>query len=153
MPLASILCDIRPTPGSRGYTGAIVAAQMLAQIGAFALPALLPTYMTRWSLSATEAGWLVGAFFAAYVVMVPILLALTDRYPARRVYLFGTGLTALSHLGFALIAGGFWSGLLFRILAGAGWAAADAAPMAIPCCICPIRRGSTRPRSDCRWTP
>lgn len=114
---------IRPLPGSRGYTAAIVAAQMLAQIGAFALPALLPTYMTRWTLSATEAGWLVGAFFAAYVVMVPILLALTDRYPARRVYLFGTGLTALSHLGFALIAGGFWSALMFRILAGVGWAA------------------------------
>jgi MFS family permease len=113
----------RPTPGSRGYTAAIVIAQMLAQTGAFALPALLPTYMTRWSLSATEAGWLVGAFFAAYVVMVPLLLALTDRYPARRVYLLGTGLTALSHLGFALIADGFWPGLFFRILAGIGWAA------------------------------
>jgi hypothetical protein len=33
-------------PGTRGYTKAIVAAQMLAQIGAFALPALLPDYMT-----------------------------------------------------------------------------------------------------------
>jgi MFS family permease len=113
----------RPTPGSRGYTAAIVIAQMLAQTGAFALPALLPTYMTRWSLSATEAGWLVGAFFAAYVVMVPLLLALTDRYPARRVYLLGTGLTALSHLGFAFVADGFWPGLFFRILAGIGWAA------------------------------
>ena len=114
---------VSPLPGSRGYTTAIVTAQMLAQIGAFALPALLPTYMTRWTLSATEAGWLVGAFFAAYVVMVPILLALTDRYPARYVYLFGTGLTTLAHLGFALVAGGFWSALAFRILAGAGWAA------------------------------
>ena len=114
---------LRPAPGTRGYTAAIVMAQMLAQIGGFALPALLPTYMARWTLSATEAGWLVGAFFAAYVVMVPILLALTDRYPARYVYLFGTGLTALSHLGFALVAGGFWSALIFRILAGAGWAA------------------------------
>jgi MFS family permease len=37
--------------------------------------------------------------------------------------LFGTGLTALSHLGFALVAGGFWSALIFRVLAGAGWAA------------------------------
>jgi len=110
-------------PATRGYTAAIVTAQMLAQVGGFALPALLPTYMARWTLSATEAGWLVGAFFAAYVVMVPILLALTDRYPARYVYLFGTGLTALSHLGFALVAGGFWSALIFRILAGAGWAA------------------------------
>jgi MFS family permease len=114
---------VRPLPGSRGYTAAIVTAQMLAQIGAFALPALLPTYMARWTLSATEAGWLVGAFFAAYVVMVPILLALTDRYPARYIYLLGTGLTTLSHLGFALIADGFWSGLTCRVLAGVGWAA------------------------------
>jgi MFS family permease len=123
MALATILNHFRPAPGGRGYTAAIVTAQMLAQIGAFALPALLPTYMTRWSLSATEAGWLVGAFFAAYVVMVPLLLALTDRYPARHVYLLGTGLTALSHVGFALVADGFWSGLIFRVLAGVGWAA------------------------------
>ena len=51
--------------GTRGYTKAIVAAQMLAQIGAFALPALLPDYIARWNLSKTDAGWLVGIFFAA----------------------------------------------------------------------------------------
>jgi MFS family permease len=95
---------------------------MLAQIGAFALPALLPGYIARWDLSKTEAGWLVGIFFAAYVVMVPVLVALTDRVPVRRVYTFGTGLTTLAHLGFALVADGFWSGLAFRILAGIGWA-------------------------------
>ena len=95
---------------------------MLAQIGAFALPALLPGYIARWDLSNSEAGWLVGIFFAAYVVMVPLLVALTDRVPARRVYMFGTGLTVLAHLGFALVADGFWSGMLFRILAGIGWA-------------------------------
>jgi len=113
---------LRPAPGTYGYAGAIVAAQMTAQIGGFALPALLPTYMARWNLTATEAGWLVGVFFAAYVVMVPILLSLTDRVPARRIYLLGTGLTTLAHLGFALLADGFWSAMLFRILAGAGWA-------------------------------
>jgi hypothetical protein len=32
--------------------------------------------------------------------MVPLLVALTDRLPARRVYMLGTGLTAISHLGF-----------------------------------------------------
>jgi len=110
------------TPGSQAYVRAIVAAQMLAQIGAFALPALLPGYIARWELSKTEAGWLVGIFFASYVVMVPLLLALTDRMPVRRVYLLGTGLTALSHLGFALLADGFWSALFFRTLAGVGWA-------------------------------
>src|SRR5206468_11895719 len=50
------------------------------------------------------------------------LLALTDRLPVRRIYLLGTGLTTFSHLGFAFIADGFWWGLVFRILAGVGWA-------------------------------
>jgi MFS family permease len=110
------------SPGSRSYIGAIVAAQMLAQIGAFALPALLPAYMLRWHLSATDAGWLVGVFFAAYVAAVPLLLAMTDRLAVRRIYLLGTGLTTLSHLGFAFLADGFWPGLAFRVLAGVGWA-------------------------------
>src|SRR5207244_11834949 len=109
-------------PGRHAYIRAIVAAQMLAQIGAFALPALLPGYIDRWDLSKTEAGWLVGIFFAAYVVMVPVLVALTDRIPVRRVYLFGTGLTALSHFGFALIADRFWIGFSLRMLPGIGWA-------------------------------
>jgi MFS family permease len=113
-----------PTPGSRSFVAAIVAAQVLTQIGAFTLPALLPSYISSWRLSETEAGLLVGAFFAAYVVAVPVLVALTDRVPTRNVYLIGTGLTVLSHLGFALVADGFWSGLVFRAVAGIGWAGA-----------------------------
>jgi MFS family permease len=111
-------------PGGRSFVAAIVSAQVLTQIGAFNLPALLPGYIERWSLSKTEAGWLIGIFFAAYVPAVPVLLALTDRVPARRIYLIGTGLTALSHFGFAMLADGFWSGLLMRALAGVGWAGA-----------------------------
>jgi MFS family permease len=102
----------------------MVTAQILTQIGAFTLPALLPEMMARWTLSATEAGWLIGVFFAAYVPAVPVLLSLTDRVPARRIYLIGTGATALAHLGFAFFADGFWSGLFFRALAGIGWAGA-----------------------------
>jgi hypothetical protein len=51
-------------PGSHVYARAVVAAQ----IGACALPALLPGYIGRWDFSKTEAGWLVGIFFAGYVV-------------------------------------------------------------------------------------
>ena len=104
------------------FMAAIVAAQVLVQIGAFTLPALLPHYIAAWSLSATEAGWLIGAFFAAYVAAVPVLVGLTDRLPARRIYLVGAGATALSHLGFALLADGFWGGLLMRAIGGIGWA-------------------------------
>lgn len=102
----------------------MVAAQGMVQIGAFTLPALLPGYIDRWHLTKTEAGWLIGVFFAAYVVAVPALVSLTDRIPTRRVYAMGAGLTALSHLGFAFIADGFWSALILRAVAGVGWAAA-----------------------------
>ncbi|NKC33525.1 MFS transporter [Falsiroseomonas selenitidurans] len=104
------------------FVAAIVVAQVLAQIAAFTLPALLPFYLADWQLSATQAGWLIGAFFAAYVAAVPVLVALTDRLPARRIYLLGTALTAASHFGFAVLAEGFWSGLALRALAGIGWA-------------------------------
>jgi MFS family permease len=67
---------------SRRFIAAIVAAQVLTQIGTFILPALLPEYIDRWDLSKTEAGWLIGIFFAGYVVVVPVLVALTDRVPA-----------------------------------------------------------------------
>jgi predicted MFS family arabinose efflux permease len=112
------------TSRTRWFIWSIVAAQVLVQIGAFSLPALLPTYIDQWRLTKTEAGSLVGIFFAAYMVAVPVLVALTDRIPARKVYVVGAGLTALSHLGFALVADGFWSGLLLRALAGIGWAGA-----------------------------
>ena len=55
-----------PLPGSRGFVAAIVAAQVLTQIGAFTPPALLPGYITRWHLSKLEAGWLVGIFFGLH---------------------------------------------------------------------------------------
>jgi MFS family permease len=112
------------SPSNRRFIWSIVTAQVLVQIGAFSLPALLPFYIANWTLSKTEAGWLVGIFFAAYVVAVPVLVSLTDRVPTRRIYAVGAGLTAISHLGFAFIADGFWDGLFFRALAGIGWAGA-----------------------------
>src|SRR5690349_20254202 len=114
-----------PSPsGVRRFVWSIVTAQMLVQIGAFSLPALLPGYIEKWHLTKTEAGALVGVFFAAYVFAVPVLVALTDRVPARNVYVIGAGLTALSHLGFAFVADGFWCGLVLRAAAGIGWAGA-----------------------------
>ncbi len=109
---------------SRQFIWSIVAAQVLVQIGAFSLPALLPGYIDQWQLTKTEAGSLVGIFFAAYVVAVPVLVALTDRVAARNIYVVGAGLTALSHLGFAFVADGFWWGLILRAAAGIGWAGA-----------------------------
>jgi len=97
-------------------------AQTLAQLGAFTFPALLPVFLSEWHLSHTEAGWLSGIFFGAYSLSVPVLVTLTDRIDARRVYLCAVTLTTLSHLGMSLLADGFWSGFALRVLAGVGWA-------------------------------
>src|SRR5690349_9127221 len=78
--------------------------------------------MTRWSLSNSSAGWITSAFYATYMVSVPVLVTLTDRVDAKRVYLFGVGCTLLAHLAFGLLADGFWSALALRGLAGIGWA-------------------------------
>ena len=100
----------------------VCVAQVLVQIGAFFWPALLPGMMTRWSLTNSEAGWITAAFYGAYIAAVPVLVTLTDRIDAKRVYLFGVTLMVAGHALFALLADGFWSALLARGLTGMGWA-------------------------------
>ena len=86
---------------------AMCAAQACAQIGAFSVAALMPTLITAWSLSNTEAGWIAGIYYAAYTVVVPFLASLTDRVDAKRVYLSSSALTTLAFVGFAGMATGF----------------------------------------------
>lgn len=100
----------------------LCAAQFTAQIGAFAVPALLPTFIAEWGLSNTEAGWVAGLYYAGYMVTVPVLASLTDRMDARRIYLASVALTAAANAGYALLADGFASAALFRTLMGVGWA-------------------------------
>ena len=95
---------------------------MCTQIGAYTWPALLPGFIAEWHLTNREAGWITGIFYAAYTLSVPILVTLTDRIDARKVYLSGVALTIASHLGFAALADGFWSAAVVRALAGVGWA-------------------------------
>jgi MFS family permease len=100
----------------------VCAAQVLAQIGAYAWPAMLPGFLERWPMDNAEAGWITGAFYGAYMLAVPVLVGLTDRVDPRRVYLLGVALTTASHAGFALLADGVASAFALRVLAGVGWA-------------------------------
>lgn len=100
----------------------VCAAQTIVQLGAFTFPALLPEFIDQWQLTHTQAGWLSGIFFGAYAVTVPFLVTLTDRVAARRIYMFAVAVTTVSHLGMAWLGEGFWSGMLFRAMAGIGWA-------------------------------
>ena len=103
-------------------TVTMCAAQTCAQIGAFGVAALLPTLITLWSLTNTEAGWIGGVYYAAYTLTVPLLSALTDRVDPKRVYVASTAATTIAFAGLAWIATGFWSALAFRALMGVGWA-------------------------------
>ena len=100
----------------------VCAAQVFVQLGAGYWPVLMPDLMTRWSLSNSEAGWITSAFYATYMVSVPVLVTATDRIDPKRVYLLGVGFTTIAHLAFGLLADGFWSALALRGLAGFGWA-------------------------------
>ena len=100
----------------------VCTAQVLAQIGTYTWPALLPQFFEIWRLSNSQAGWITAAFYLSYVLAVPILVSATDWADPRRIYLLGVSCTVLSHAGMALLAEGFWSAFAFRLLAGVGWA-------------------------------
>lgn len=107
---------------ARRLVALVCAAQVLVQIGAFFWPALLPRLAPQWGLSNSGAGWITAAFYGAYMLAVPVLVPLTDRYDPKRIYLFGVGLTIIGHALFGFAADGFWSALWCRALTGVGWA-------------------------------
>jgi MFS family permease len=55
-------------------------------VGVSTWPALLPGLQAEWHINNTVAGTISGAFFAGYMAAVPVLVSLTDRWPARDVY-------------------------------------------------------------------
>ena len=114
-----------PKTSSRNDIALIAAmciGEVLGMLGVFAFPALLPFFLKLWGLSNGQAGWINGIYFAGYTVAVPLLTSLTDRIDARRIYLTFCILGVLSNLGFAFLARGFWSALIFRGLSGLGLA-------------------------------
>jgi predicted MFS family arabinose efflux permease len=111
-----------PRVSGAALVAIVCTAQLLVQIGASVWPALLPQMMGRWSLTYSEAGWITAIFRAAYMVAVPLLVPLTDRFDPRTVYLLGVALTCFGHLSFALLADGFWTAFFARALTGIGWA-------------------------------
>ena len=98
------------------------AAEGLAVLGFSTFPALQPALLAEWVLSNTEAGWINGIYFAAYMAVVPVLVSLTDRVDPRWVYAVGAVVSVVSALGFAFLAEGFWSALVLRGLGGMGLA-------------------------------
>ena len=100
----------------------VCSSQVLAQVGAYAIPALLPTFITEWGLTNTQAGWIGGGFYLAYVVTVPVLVALTDRVDPKRIYLLGVTTIVVVGLDYAWLARVLERAVLpFALGRGLGW--------------------------------
>ena len=104
------------------FVACMVAAEVMGMLGISAFAALLPEFSREWGLSATEAGWISGLYYAGYVAAVPLLTAATDRMDPRRIYLAATALGGIANAGFALTADGFWSAVAWQVLSGIGLA-------------------------------
>lgn len=110
----------RPSDGRLLFL--ICLAETLSMTGFAAWPGLLPQLQDAWHLSGKAAGAIGGAFFAGYMLAVPVLSGLTDRIDARRIYFFACLLAAAGCLGFAFFAAGPVSAAMFQMLTGAGLA-------------------------------
>jgi len=109
-------------PSPVALVATICAAEILSMAGFALVPSLLPKLSAQWGLSATAGGWLGGIFFLGYILAVPLLVSLTDRIDARRVYLACAALSGLALAGFALFARSFEAALFWWWLAGLGLA-------------------------------
>src|SRR5215469_18495313 len=106
-----------PAGPSPTIVAAVCGAEILSVLGYSIIPALLPQFIGAWSLTNTQAGWLAGMVSAGYMLAVIPLVSLTDRRPARHIYLASSTLSALSSFGIALC-DSLLPALGFRGLAG-----------------------------------
>jgi predicted MFS family arabinose efflux permease len=108
---------------------ALVTAMCLGQVGNLlphvVVPAIMAQYlMPLWDLSASQAGLMASAYAFGYMLSVPVLTALTDRFDARRILLGGSLLSGLATIAFGLFADGLLSACLLWGLAGVGFGGA-----------------------------
>lgn len=78
--------------------------------------AALPQIAAEWGLSAGEAGWIGGIYFAGYAATVPFLASATDRIDGRWLYIGCALLGAVASFTFG--AGGFGTALVLRFIGG-----------------------------------
>jgi MFS family permease len=115
------MSSMKPQSAVR-LTFIMCVAETLSMTGFAAYTTLLTQLQREWSLSNSEAGLIGGVFFAGYMTAVPLLTSLTDRIDSRRVYLCACVLSFVGAAGFATLAQGVLSALVFQFLLGAGLA-------------------------------
>src|SRR5688500_4665530 len=81
-------------------------------------PAVLPEVSAEWQLTASEAGWIGGIYFAGYAVAVLFLVSAADHVDGRWIVVGSSLLGSGASLAFAGLADGFWPALAARFLGG-----------------------------------
>ncbi|MGD9846405.1 MAG: MFS transporter, partial [Variibacter sp.] len=101
----------------------------IGQVGNLLPHVIVPAIMAQhliplWGLTATEAGLMAGAFTFGYMLSVPVLTALTDRFDARIILAGGSALCGGATLAFGALAQGLWSAIALWALVGIGFGGA-----------------------------
>jgi MFS family permease len=107
----------------------LVAAMCVGQVGNLLPHVVVPAIMSQhliplWGLSATQAGIMAASYTLGYMLSVPVLATLTDRFDARLILFAGSALNGLGAVAFGLFATGFWSACLLWGLTGIGFGGA-----------------------------
>ena len=108
---------------------ALVVAMCIGQIGNLLPHVVVPAIMAQhliplWGLSATQAGLMASAYAVGYMLAVPVLTALTDRFDARGILFAGSLVSGLATIAFGLLADGLASAIAALGLAGDGFGGA-----------------------------
>jgi MFS family permease len=98
----------------------VSTAQLFAMLIWFNYSAILPIVKEEWKLTPSESGILLSAFQLGYLMSVFVLGYLSDRLRPRVIFIVSAVIAGMGGLLFGFIANNFWSGFLFRIIAGIG---------------------------------
>ena len=101
-----------------GATAVLSFCLVANLVALMTFPAVLPQVSADWQLSASEAGWIGGIYFAGYAIAVLFLVGATDHFDGRWIVVGSSLLGAGASFAFAGLADGFWSALAVRFLGG-----------------------------------
>ena len=107
----------------------LVAVMCIAQVCNLLPHVVVPAIMAHhliplWHLSAAQAGLMASAYAFGYMLAVPFLTALSDRFDARGILLAGSAVSGLATIAFGFFADGLLSASLIWGVAGAGFGGA-----------------------------
>ncbi len=103
-----------------GWLIGLSAVMLLALLAFSSYAAAAPLIRAEWALNNTQVGILFSTYLVGYALSALVVVPLTDRIAPSRILLAALVVMLAGNLAFPLFAVDFWSGLVFRGLAGVG---------------------------------